>query len=91
MNHFDYINEKQKMCKEEYNKGIRIGVGIMLLFIVSPLLLILTTDFLPRWIGIFTFLFIWISIIFWLTSKNSNYEEKLRVEYEEKLKEKIKK
>ena len=88
MNHFDYIGKKQKICKEECNKGIRLGVGVMLLFVVSPLLLILTADFLPRWVGILIFLIIWISTLFWLSSKNSNYEEKLRAEYEEKLKEK---
>lgn len=88
MNHFDYIGKKQKMCKEEYDKGIRLGVGVMLLFVVSPLLLILTADFLPRWMGILIFLIIWISTLFWVSNKNSNYEEKLRAEYEEKLKEK---
>ena len=55
--------------KEKYNKGFRAGIGVVLLFVVTPLILILGSP--PKWLGALIILIIWIPTIFWLSSKNN--------------------
>lgn len=58
--------------ENEYRKGVRHGVAVMILFVVTPLLMAGTDiQYYPNWIKVLISAAIWLPTIFWLSAKNN--------------------
>jgi hypothetical protein len=73
----DYYRHTE-ICKDEFDKGLRLGVAIMILFVITPLAYFILSDFgVSEWKMGLILSALWLSTIIWLSVRNDDSEIKI--------------